>query len=247
MQIYPAIDVLGGKVVRLFQGDYSAATTYGDSVEDQLSAWMEAGARWVHVIDLDGARSGEPDSSLWRKVARQGVPVQVGGGIRTVEDVSKALEYGVTRVIMGTSAVWSPSILQDAIGRSDPSRVVAAIDVRDGRAAGAGWLDEGREFSQVVEGALDAGVTGFLVTAIRRDGTLKGPDLELLEKVRRSAPDAEIMAAGGIARMDDLGSLAAAGVDGAVIGRALYDGTIDLAEVLTRYGPRPGEESARRR
>lgn len=245
MQIYPAIDVLGGKVVRLFQGDYSAATTYGDSVEDQLSAWMEAGARWVHVIDLDGARSGEPDPGLWSAVAGRGVSVQVGGGIRTVEDVSSALESGVTRVIMGTSAVWSPSILEEAIDRSDPSRVIAAIDVRDGRAGGAGWLDEGREFRQVVEGALDAGVTGFLVTAIHRDGTLSGPDLGLLQKVRISAPDAEIMAAGGIARMDDLRSLAAAGVDGAVIGRALYEGTIDLAEALASYGPKTGGQGAR--
>ena len=236
MEIYPAIDVLGGKVVRLYQGDYGAATTYGDSVEDQLSAWMEAGARWVHVIDLDGARSGKPDRGLWRKVTGRGVSVQVGGGIRSVDDVSVALDYGVTRVIMGTSAVWSPSILEEAIGRSDPSRVVAAIDVRDGRAGGAGWLDGGREFEQVVEGALNAGVTSLLVTAIRRDGTLSGPDLGLLEKVRKSAPDAEIMAAGGIARMADLRSLATAGIDGAVIGRALYEGTIDLRQALALFG-----------
>ncbi len=235
MEIYPAIDVLDGKVVRLFQGDYGAATTYGDSVEDQLSAWMEAGARWVHVIDLGGARSGEPDPGLWRKVTGRGVSVQVGGGIRSVDDVSAALECGVTRVIMGTSAVWSPSILEEAIARSDPRRVVAAIDVRDGRAGGAGWLDEGREFRQVVKGALEVGVTVFLVTAINRDGTLSGPDLQLLGKVRLVAPDAEIMAAGGIARREDLQSLAAAGIDGAVIGRALYEGTIDLRVALASF------------
>ena len=235
MEIYPAIDVLDGKVVRLFQGDYGAATTYGDSVEDQLSAWITAGARWVHVIDLGGARSGEPDPGLWRKVTGRGVSVQVGGGIRDVEDVSAALECGVTRVIMGTSAVWSPSILEEAIGRSDQSRVVAAIDVRDGRAGGAGWLDEGREFQHVVSGALEAGVTCFLVTSIRRDGTLSGPDIELLDRVRLLAPEAEIMAAGGIARMDDLRSLAAAGIDGAVIGRALYEGTIELQAALACF------------
>lgn len=233
MEIYPAIDVLGGKVVRLFQGDYGAPTTYGDSVEEQLSAWMEAGARWVHVIDLDGARSGEPDPGLWRKVTGHTVSVQVGGGIRSVDDVSAALGCGVTRVIMGTSAVWSPAILEEAIGCSGPGRVVAAIDVRDGRAGAAGWLDEGREFERVVAGALEAGVTTFLVTAIRRDGTLSGPDMDLLDKVRRAAPESEIMAAGGIARMEDLHSLATAGIDGAVIGRALYEGTIDLAEALT--------------
>lgn len=236
MEVYPAIDVLGGKVVRLLQGDYGAATTYGDSVEEQLSAWMEAGARWVHVIDLDGARSGEPDPGLWRKVTGHSVSVQVGGGIRSVDDVLAALGCGVTRVIMGTSAVWSPAIIEEAIGRSDPGRVVAAIDVRDGRAGGAGWLDEGREFERVVAGALEAGVTAFLVTAIRRDGTLSGPDMDLLEKVRQAAPGAEIMAAGGIARMEDLRRLATAGIDGAVIGRALYERTIDLAEALTVNG-----------
>lgn len=236
MEIYPAIDVLGGKVVRLLQGDYGVATTYGDSVGDQLSAWMEAGARWVHVIDLDGARSGNPDPGLWRKVTGRRVSVQVGGGIRSAEDASAALECGVTRVIMGTSAVWSPTILEEVIARSDPSRVVAAIDVRDGRAGGAGWLDEGRQFERVVAGALEAGVTRFLVTAITRDGTLSGPDLQLLDKVRLSAPDAEIMAAGGIARMDDVRSLANAGIDGAVIGRALYEGTIDLAKALALFG-----------
>ena len=232
MEIYPAIDVLGGKVVRLFQGDYGAATTYGDSVEDQLSAWTEAGARWVHVIDLDGARSGKPDPALWRKVTGRGVSVQLGGGIRDVEDVAAALGSGVTRVIMGTSAVWSPGILAEAIERSSPDRVVAAIDVRDGRAGGEGWLDEGRRFEQVVAGALEAGVVSFLVTSIHRDGTMTGPDLDLLDGVRGLAPEAMILAAGGIARMRDLRNLAAVGVDGAVIGRALYERRIDLGEAL---------------
>ena len=235
MEIFPAIDVLGGEVVRLLRGDYGAATRYGSSVEDQLAAWMEAGARWVHVIDLDGARSGTPDPALWRKVTGQEVSVQLGGGIRGVEDVEAALECGITRAIMGTSAVWSPAILEEAISRSSPDHVVAAIDVRDGRAGGAGWLDEGREFEQVVEGALEAGVAGFLVTSIHRDGTLSGPDLELLDRVRRLAPDAEVMAAGGIARMDDLRSLVDVGIDGAVIGRALYEGTIDLREALAAF------------
>ncbi len=236
MEIYPAIDVLGGRVVRLLQGDYGAATAYGESVKDQVAAWTKAGARWLHVVDLDGARSGRPDTHLWQQVASCGVPVQLGGGIRTVDHVSAALECGITRVIMGTSAVWSPGILEEAIGRSSPQRVVAAIDVRDGRAGGQGWLDEGRDFEQVVEGVLEAGVSTLLVTAIRRDGTLSGPDLDLLERVRRLAHGTEIMAAGGIASIDHLHALAVAGVDGAVIGRALYEGTIDLTEALSAFG-----------
>lgn len=235
MRIFPAIDVLDGGVVRLFQGDYGQVTRYGKSIGDQLDAWKEAGAAWVHVIDLDGARTGKPDPSLWRQVAGREVAVQLGGGIRSADHAVAALGCGIDRVIMGTSAVWSPGVLASAIDRASPDRVVAAVDVRNGRAGGEGWLDEGREFEQVVEGALEVGVSTFLVTAIARDGAMTGPDLELLEAVRRQAPDAEMLAAGGIATMDDLRELAARGIDGAVIGRALYEGGIDLAEALGEF------------
>ncbi|WP_420613535.1 HisA/HisF-related TIM barrel protein [Candidatus Spongiisocius sp.] len=235
MRIFPAIDVLDGGVVRLFQGDYGRVTRYGESIGGQLEAWKEAGAAWLHVIDLDGARTGKPDPSLWRQVAGRGVPVQLGGGIRSAEGAVAALGCGIDRVIMGTSAVWSPDVLASVIDRASPDRVVAAVDVRDGRAGGEGWLDEGRDFEQVVGGALDAGVSRFLVTAIARDGAMSGPDLELLAAVRRQAPDAELLAAGGIATMDDLRELAAKGIDGAVIGRALYEGGIDLAEALGEF------------
>lgn len=236
MEIFPAIDVLGGRVVRLLRGDYDAVTTYGESVEDQLAAWRSAGARWVHVVDLDGARSGRPDRNLWRKVAARGVPIQLGGGIRGVEEAIEALGCGATRVIMGTAAVHSPEILQAVIGRTSAAQVVAAVDVRDGLAGGEGWLDEGRRFEEVVEGALMAGVETFLVTSIDRDGAMGGPDLKLLDRVRSLAPLAELVAAGGIARMDDLHELAERGIDGAVIGRALYEGAIDLGAALARFG-----------
>ena len=235
MRIFPAIDVLAGRVVRLFQGDYDQVTGYGESIGDQLEAWKEAGTAWVHVIDLDGARTGEPDPSLWRRVAGRGVAVQFGGGIRSAEDAVAALGCGIDRVIMGTSAVWSPGVLASTVERASADRVVAAVDVRDGRAGGQGWLDEGRDFEHVVESSLEAGVSTFVVTAIARDGALTGPDLGLLGAVRRLAPDAELMAAGGIATMDDLRELAAGGIDGAVIGRALYEGGIDLSEALAEF------------
>jgi len=235
VKIFPAIDVLDGGVVRLFQGDYGQVTRYGESIGDQVAAWKEAGAGWLHVIDLDGARSGRPDLSLWRRVAGRGVRVQLGGGIRSADDAVLALGSGIDRVIMGTSAVWSPGVLASTIERASPDRVVAAVDVRDGRAGGQGWLDRGRDFEQVVEGALEAGVSTFLVTAIARDGAMSGPDLELLGAVRGHAPDAELMAAGGIATMDDLRELAARGIDGAVIGRALYEGGIHLTEALGEF------------
>ncbi len=235
MQLYPAIDVLDGKVVRLLQGDYQASTTYGHSVRDQLVVWREAGARWVHLIDLGGARTGESDRQLWRQVVGEGVSVQLGGGIRGVDDVERALALGIERVIMGTSAVWSPELLGEAISRNSPEQVVAAIDVRDGRAGGAGWLDEGRDLAEVVEGVREVGVKVFLVTAIRRDGAMTGPDLGLLDQVRALAPEVEILAAGGIASMGDLRRLASVGIDGAVIGRALYEGRINLREALEEF------------
>lgn len=234
MEIYPAVDVLGGEVVRLLRGDYGAVTRYGDSVERQVDAWRGAGARWVHLVDLDGARRGRPDPDLWRKAAGRGVSVQAGGGIRTADDVEAALECGVDRVMMGTSAVWSPEVLEQAAA-AWPGRTAAAVDVRGGRAGGGGWLDEGRAFEQVVEGALAAGVSVFLVTSIVRDGAMSGPDLELLGRVRSLAPEAELLAAGGVAGMDDLRRLAEQGVDGAVIGRALYEGEVDLRRALEEF------------
>ena len=126
-----------------------------------------------------------------------GCPCSWGGGIRGVDDVEAALACGITRVIMGTSAVWFPGVLAEAIARSSPDRVVAAVDVRDGRAGGAGWLDGGRDLVRVVDGVREAGVKTFLVTAISRDGTMTGPDVDLLDRVRGLAPDAEILAAGG--------------------------------------------------
>ena len=231
MKIIPAVDVLGGRVVRLRQGDYGAVTDYGDSPAEQVAAWREAGAEWVHVIDLGGARTGKPDPVLWREVTGRGAAVQWGGGIRGREEAEAAFRAGIARVIMGTAAVWEPSRLAEAAA-GYPERVMAAVDVKDGRAAGRGWLEEGREMESVVEAVLAAGVGSLLVTAVRRDGTLQGPDWELLSRVRRLAPHAHIQAAGGIAGVDDLRRLSEEGMDGAVVGRALYEGTVDLAEAL---------------
>lgn len=231
MKIIPAVDVLGGRVVRLRQGDYGAVTDYGDSPAEQVAAWREAGAEWVHVIDLGGARTGKPDPVLWREVTGRGAAVQWGGGIRGREEAEAAFRAGIARVIMGTAAVWEPSRLAEAAA-GYPERVMAAVDVKDGRAAGRGWLEEGREMESVVEAVLAAGVGSLLVTAVRRDGTLQGPDWELLSRVRRLAPEAHIQAAGGIAGVDDLRRLSEEGMDGAVVGRALYEGTVDLAEAL---------------
>ncbi|HEY5651250.1 MAG TPA: HisA/HisF-related TIM barrel protein, partial [Acidimicrobiia bacterium] len=172
LEIIPAVDVLDGKVVRLMHGDYERVTVYGDDPVAQSLEWMRQGASLVHVVDLDGARSGDPDPSLWERFAEAGVAFQVGGGIRTAETAERALDSGAGRVVLGTAAVWDP----DVLGRiSDPSRVVAAVDVRAGRATGAGWLDEGRNLEEVLAGLSSAGIGRLLVTGIERDGTMEGP------------------------------------------------------------------------
>ena len=235
MYVIPAVDVLDGAVVRLFQGDYDATTRYDGTPSDQVAAWMAAGSGLVHVIDLEGARSGAPTPGLWESVAGVGARIQIGGGIRTSDDAAAAVELGIDRVIMGTAAVWEPEILRDAIQATSVDAIVAAIDVRGDRAAGAGWLDEGQGMEDVVSNVLEVGVEMMLVTSVARDGTMSGPDLGLLRRVRRLAPDSHIIAAGGIASMGDLDRLAASGVDGAVVGRAIYEGGIDAAAALGRY------------
>ena len=236
MRVIPAIDMLGGRVVRLRQGDYDDVTAYGTSLNDQIRAWVEAGAGIVHVVDLDGARSGVPTTDIWEEAAQATVPVQIGGGIRTADQVVAAVSAGISRVMMGTAAVWDPTVLADVVDRVGPGAVVAAVDVADGRARGQGWLDEGKDLDSVVGTALSVGVERLLVTSVSRDGTLDGPDLALLAAVRHMAPDAQIVAAGGIASIDDVGALERIGIDEAVVGRALYEGGIDLSEILDRFG-----------
>lgn len=235
MRVIPAVDVLGGEVVRLFKGRYDEVTSYGSDPASQVRAWVESGSSLVHVVDLDGARRGVPSKALWKDVAGAGASIQLGGGIRTQADAVAAVQSGVQRVMLGTSAVWEPELLSGAVAELGAEHVVAALDVREGRATGAGWLDEGRPVGEVLESVLAAGVTILLVTAVARDGTLDGPDLDLLATIRREAPTAEVMAAGGVSSVEDVVALADRGIDGAVIGRALYEGRVVLGDVLERF------------
>lgn len=224
MEIIPAVDVLDGKVVRLLRGDYARVTEYGsDPVEAALS-WMDEGAERVHIVDLNGARSGEPDVDLWRRLAGAGVVYQAGGGIRTSDLARQVLEAGADRVVMGTAAVWNPASLS-GLGSS----VVAAVDVKGGRATGAGWLDEGRGLSEVLDGLAGAGVPRVMVTGIGRDGTLEGADLDLTGAVVADGRFS-VVASGGVGTLSDLDPLADLGCEAVVVGRALYDHRFTLAE-----------------
>lgn len=236
MQVIPAVDVLGGRVVRLTRGDYEAVHVYDEDPVGAARRWQEAGAPLVHVVDLEGARSGRPNPALWSALAAGGVRFQVGGGLRTAEAIQAALESGAERVVVGTTTVWNPELLAEIAEDVGPERLVAALDLRDGRARGRGWRDEGRPVMEVLEGIRTAGLTRVLVTAIHRDGTMEGPDLAVIGGVGTAAPELVVLASGGVGRLEDLEALAGLGVEGVVVGRALYEGRFTLEEALAVAG-----------
>lgn len=228
MEIIPAVDVLAGSVVRLMHGDYGAVTRYGDDPVARVSAFLAEGASLVHVVDLEGARSGKPDDRLLTALAATGGRFQIGGGIRTADRANAALACGAARVVMGTAAVWAPEVLA-AVG--DVHKVVAAVDVRQGRATGGGWLDEGHELGQVLDGLDASGVERVLVTGIETDGTMGGPNIALLRRVVADGRFA-VIASGGVGSIEDIRTVAGLGCEAVIVGRALYEGRFTLEEAL---------------
>ena len=186
----------------------------------------------VHVVDLEGARSGMPDSTLWQAMSASGVAFQVGGGIRSLETALEALAAGAKRVVLGTAAVWSPATIASLLAEVGPARVVAALDVRDGRAAGSGWIDPGRDLADVVNALSRTSLERVMLTSIGRDGTMSGPDLDLLAEVGGLARQVKVIASGGVGSLDDIGALAAAGAEAVVVGRALYESRFTLGEAI---------------
>lgn len=239
MDIIPAVDVLDGAVVRLMRGDFNEVTVYSHDPVAAGLQWIESGAGLVHLVDLAGAKTGEPDPSLWESFGEAGIPFEVGGGIREASHVEAALEAGAARVVMGSAAVWHPQVLAEAVARHGPERVVAAVDVRHGNATGSGWLDEGVGIEEVVAQLRAGGVSWAMVTAITRDGTLAGPDLDLIARVRTAAPELNVIGSGGVGTVGHLIELQAAGAQAAIVGRALYDGTFTLPQALTALAAAP--------
>ena len=232
MQVIPAVDVLDGKAVRLLRGDYDAVTRYGDDPFAVMWKWWEEGADLVHVVDLGGARTGHPDPALLEGLAASEVPFQIGGGVRTPENAVAALEAGAAQVVVG-SALLGPGA--DAFAASvGPERIVAALDVRSGRARGSGWLDDGVPFEAALSQVLRLGIGSLLITGIETDGTMDGPDMTLLGDARGAASDCRLIASGGVGSLEDLKKLTALGADAVVIGRALYEGRFSLAEAIGR-------------
>jgi phosphoribosylformimino-5-aminoimidazole carboxamide ribotide isomerase len=240
-ELLPAIDLRGGRVVRLEQGDFARATTYGDDPVLVARAFAEAGAAWVHVVDLDGARDGEPRQLelVARIVAgtHGRLRVELGGGLRSPGAVADALAAGAARVAIGTAALRDPGFAAGLVRLHGADRVVASVDVRAGLALGEGWRPgtPGVPAADAVRRLADEGVTTFEVTAIERDGLLEGPDLDLLRSLV-ALDRGRIIASGGVATVADLLQVEAVGCAGAIVGRAIYEGRIDLVTAIAAQG-----------
>jgi phosphoribosylformimino-5-aminoimidazole carboxamide ribotide isomerase len=232
--LYPAIDILDGKAVRLVEGRFEESTTYHDDPLEAARSWVDAGARYLHVVDLDGARDGEPRSiEHLRRIAQgTGMPVQYGGGLRTVEAVRDALRAGAERAVVGTAAFRDVDFLDEILAAFGP-RVVVSVDVRDGRISTAGWTQTTEMPAEDAIGRLhDRGVASFVYTNVNRDGRLQGPDLDEVARVAR-AVRGRFLYSGGIGDRDDLRALAAlrsVNLAGVIVGKALYEKRFTVAE-----------------
>ncbi len=235
-EILPAIDLVGGSVVRLEQGDFDRQTWFGNDPVALARGFGEDGARWLHVVDLDGARSGEPRQLDSVRTIVHGVGdrthVEVSGGLRSIDAIEAAIAVGARRVVLGTAALRGAQFVRQAIEAHGSAGVVVALDVRDGQAVGEGWRQgaPGQNVKEAMMSLVDVGVTIFEVTAIDRDGLLGGPDLELLGSL--GGAGRSIIASGGIASVEDILAVREIGCAGAIVGRALYKGDLTLAEAL---------------
>ncbi|MEC9057071.1 MAG: 1-(5-phosphoribosyl)-5-[(5-phosphoribosylamino)methylideneamino]imidazole-4-carboxamide isomerase [Actinomycetota bacterium] len=234
--LFPAIDILGGRCVRLLHGDYGQETAYGNDPVAQAQAFQDAGATWVHVVDLDAARTGDPVNRqvVAEVAATLDVPVQAGGGVRTLNDARTLFDAGVSRVVMGTAAIENPNLVDEVAGLG---RVAVGLDIRGEEVAVRGWTKgSGLLLNDALERFSIRSTDAFVITQIERDGTLQGPDLAGLAAAL-AATEVDVVASGGVGRpsdLNDLADLVVAGrrLAGIVLGRALYEGTVDLATAI---------------
>jgi phosphoribosylformimino-5-aminoimidazole carboxamide ribotide isomerase len=234
VKLYPAIDILGGSAVRLLKGRFEARTVYDDDPLAAARGWIDAGARNLHVVDLDGAKLGEPvNLEHLRRIAELGVPVQYGGGLRSLQAVGDALGAGAERVILGTAAITDPELLGAVLDAHGSERVLVSVDVRGGRPATAGWTVRSELTTATVLEQLHAsGVQEFVYTNVDRDGMLEGPDLEEVRLVA-AAVSGRILYSGGIGALADLQDLVGLGqrsLVGVIVGKALYEGRFTIAQ-----------------
>ena len=237
MILYPAIDIRGGQAVRLLQGDYERETAYDADPVDAATRWAEEGAEYLHVVDLDGAKAGEPQNldAVRRIAAAVACPIQVGGGLRDPGSVTAVLEAGAARVVIGTAALRDPQFLDECVA-AHGDRVVVSVDTRGGKVSLAGWTETSDlEAPAAVARLTERGVKRFLCTAIEVDGTMEGPAIHQLNEIA-AATTGQVIASGGVgtlAHLEDLPREAAPNIEGAIVGRALYERNFTVAEGIT--------------
>jgi phosphoribosylformimino-5-aminoimidazole carboxamide ribotide isomerase len=233
--LYPAIDIRGGHAVRLERGEYGRETLYDDDPADAARRWVEQGARFLHVVDLDGARSGSPENlaHVRRIAAEVSVPVQLGGGLRDAGAVAEALEAGASRVVLGTATLAQPELVE-ALAAEHGEGIVAGVDARSGRVAIEGWEREtAASPGDLIAELAGRGVRRFVYTPVEVDGTMEGPGIDGLRAAAAAAVDAELIYSGGVGSLDHLRALAGLGLGnlaGVIVGRALYEGRFTVAE-----------------
>ncbi|MBQ5820342.1 MAG: 1-(5-phosphoribosyl)-5-[Clostridia bacterium] len=233
MNIFPAIDLIGGKAVRLFKGDYDQKTVYSDSPLDVAKGFRAAGAEYLHLVDLDGAKSGKAENlALISEIIREsGLKVEVGGGIRTEETVAQYVEIGVLRVILGTAAVTNRPFLEEML-RKYGDKIAVGVDIKDGMVATHGWMNSsGIDCFDFMAELQDLGVKTVICTDISKDGAMAGTNLDLYRRLLDRF-SIDLVASGGVSSMDDVKALREMDIYGAILGKALYVGGIDLAEAV---------------
>jgi phosphoribosylformimino-5-aminoimidazole carboxamide ribotide isomerase len=241
MILYPAIDILDGSAVRLVKGDFEEKKVYDSDPLDAARGWTEAGAEYLHVVDLDGAKTGAPKNleNLRRIAGELGVPVQYGGGLRSAQAVSDALAAGAARVILGTVAMLDPSVLHTCLQEHGPEQILVGVDVRGGEVVTHGWLQGTDVQARVALDALhERGVRNFVFTNVDRDGMLEGPDLEEVRGVAQ-AVKGSLIYSGGIGQLADLEGLAGlreASLEGVIVGKALYERRFTVAQAQAALG-----------
>ena len=236
MEIIPAIDIRGGKCVRLYQGDYSQETVFNENPVTTALTWYSQGARWLHVVDLDGAATGEPRNMqvVEELIKESGLLVELGGGIRQKEVVEKLLNHGVSRIILGTAAIENRELVKK-LCKQFGDTIAVSLDARDGKIAIHGWQKNTViEVLELSREMVDAGVRRLIYTDIKRDGTLTEPNFDMIGRLLAQTK-VPVVVAGGVSRLEDLQRLKELGAQGAIIGKALYTGDIDLGEAIIKF------------
>jgi phosphoribosylformimino-5-aminoimidazole carboxamide ribotide isomerase len=233
IELYPAVDILGGKAVRLTRGDFSRRTDYDTEPIEAARRWVDAGARQLHVVDLDGARLGEPvNLDVLVRIASLGVPLQYGGGLRSAVDVQAALDAGAARVVLGTAAFEKPELLAEALSAHGEA-IAVGLDDREGRVAVQGWQQATTQSPADAAGRLSAaGVATIVYTSVDRDGTMEGADRDVAERLIAAADGARLIYSGGVGSLDDLRLLAGLDLHGVIVGKALYESRFTVQEAL---------------